>query len=694
MNVTTVHSLWLAPLCLLLGAALAWWLYRKAQGREGFSPRLGAFMAILRALAIASIAFFLLEPMVNMMVREVRKPVVVVLHDGSSSLTAAGDTASLKGAYREALERLPEELGDAYDIREFTYGEGVREGLHFDQQDALTDMGQALNEVYDRFSGPDLGAVIMDGDGITNRGRDPRLDAERLGVPIHTIALGDTTVRPDLLIRSVQHNRICFLGNEFPLIVRVDARHLKDVRTKVVVLHQGREVASQDLVVTADPFSHELAFSIKADRAGMQHYTVEVRGVDREFSQANNTQDVFIDVLDDRQKVLLLGASPHPDLGAIRLALLGLEGYEVDLDYATGFSKPVEAYDLIILHRLPSTKEGIVPLLERARAKAIPVLCILGSGMDMAALNNLRTGVRVTGARPAITDAQATLNTGFTYFTLDQETAKAIERFPPLQVPFGQYDLDRGAQALVMQRVGVVRTEAPLIAVLQQDGARMATIAGEGIWRWRIADQQRSGSTERADRLIHKLVQFLALKADKKRFRIDHAPLFTTSDAVVMNAEVYDPSYAPVPDAEVTINLKDEQGQEFPYAFRPAGDGYRLDAGRLPAGHYTWKANAQYKTERLAAQGEFIVRPIVLEATNLVADHGLLADLAARSGGTMVHPGDLDALVTAIKGERTIASRSMVQPRYTDLISVRWLFGVILLLLALEWSLRRWSGAY
>ena len=94
MNLTTAYSLWLAPLCLALGIALAWVLYRKSTSTEGFGKGLSLMLAGLRALAIAVIAFFLLEPMVRILVREVRKPVVVILHDGSSSILSSADSAS------------------------------------------------------------------------------------------------------------------------------------------------------------------------------------------------------------------------------------------------------------------------------------------------------------------------------------------------------------------------------------------------------------------------------------------------------------------------------------------------------------------------------------------------------------------------------------------------------------------------
>ncbi|HRD51504.1 MAG TPA: hypothetical protein PKY96_02540, partial [Flavobacteriales bacterium] len=81
-------------------------------------------------------------------------------------------------------------------VRAFTYGDALREGIGFAQDAVATDLSTALREMHDRFSGPDLAAVILDGDGIVNRGRDPRFDADRLNVPVFTIALGDTVVRP------------------------------------------------------------------------------------------------------------------------------------------------------------------------------------------------------------------------------------------------------------------------------------------------------------------------------------------------------------------------------------------------------------------------------------------------------------------------------------------------------------------
>lgn len=694
MNLTSTYSFWLAPLCVAFGMACAWLLYRGSAEQRGWSKGLVWTLGAARALAIALLAFFLLEPMVRVWEREVRKPVVVIAHDGSASLLAAGDTAALRTTYRTALEKLTEELGENYDVRSFTYGGNVTDGLRFDQTDGHTDIDALLRDVRDRFSGPDLGAVIMDGDGIFNRGRDPRLAAERLGVPIYAITLGDTTVRPDLVLKNVEHNRITYLGNEFPLLVRIQAHHLSGKRTTVVVSQGGRQVATKELPITGDPFVTDVPLMLKATMAGLQRYTVSLRSVEGEVNADNNTQNIYIDVLDDRQRILILAAMPHPDVAAVRGALDLLEGYSTELAYADRYAGEPADNDLIVLVQVPGVKAPAQAVIQRILQRNIPTLILYGQFSDAKALAALEPGVAVSNVQRSFTDAQAAFNKDLTLFTLQPDDIRAYERFPPLQVPFGQYDLGRGAVALFNQRVGVVRTAYPLIAFNQQGERRSAIVCGEGLWRWKLADQQQNNTTVHFDRLIQKLATFLALKADRSRFRVQHVPEFAENEPVLLSAELYNKSFELVNTPEASIALKDEEGQDYAYTFSRSDRGYRLEAGVLAPGRYTFKASTSLDGEVLSAAGQFLVKPMVAERMSTVADHRLWADIAARTNGRAVGPDSLSSLAAAMGARKELVSRSYAHASFNDLINLRALFFVLLALLTLEWLLRRRNGAY
>ncbi|HEX2617189.1 MAG TPA: hypothetical protein VHL57_06580, partial [Flavobacteriales bacterium] len=625
---------------------------------------------------------------------EVRKPVIVLAHDGSSSLLATGDTAALRSAYAKALAGLSAELGDNYEVRPFTYGSAVSEGLDFGQREAQTDIDQLFRAVQDRFAGPDLGAVVIDGDGIYNRGRDPRMTAERLGVPVFTVALGDTTVRPDLVLRNVDNNRITYLGNEFPVVARVEARHLRGKGTRVSVLHEGQEVAGKDVPVNSDPLITEVPLMVKASAAGLQRYTVRVRPVQGETTEANNAQTIYIDVLDDRQKVLILAQSPHPDVAALHQAMDGLEGYATDIAYAATFTGKVEEYDLVILHQLPAARSAIQPLLQRIVEKSIPTWTILGLNSDLSQVSALGSGVEVSGGQHTYTDAQAAVATDLSLFTLEPEDTRAYERFPPLQVPFGQYALGRGAVAVMTQKIGMVRTSYPLLAIQPQGERHAAVTCGEGLWRWRLADQQQNATTVHFDKLVRKVVQYLALKQDKSRFRVRHAQEFAQNEPVVLDAELYNASYERVNTPEATITLKDEEGKELAYTFSRTTDAYHLEAGVLPAGRYTWTAASTLNGERLTAKGEFLVKPLIAEQLSAVADHALWQGISARTEGLSVGPADVSRIAAAIRERKALVPRSYAHASFSDLIGLRWIFFALLALLTVEWALRRRNGSY
>ncbi len=85
---------------------------------------------------------------------------------------------------------------------------------------------------------------------------------------------------------------------------------------------------------------------------------VEVLPQPGEFSTRNNRQDVYLDVIDGKEKVLLLALAPHPDIKALRSILEKNQNYELDVRILTGTAAEATApadkqYDLIILHQIP-----------------------------------------------------------------------------------------------------------------------------------------------------------------------------------------------------------------------------------------------------------------------------------------------------------------------------------------------------
>ena len=225
MTILTEYPKWFILLCLLAAALYAGALYFRDKFNRTYGNRLATVLGILRFVATATLAFFVLKPLIKTIKRDVEKPIIVIAQDNSESLTISGDSALYKGAYLESLKALQQELGENYDVKGYTFGSEVHEGLDsISYTEKQTDFTNLLEEINTRYSGRNLGAIIIGSDGLYNKGSNPIYGYSKLNAPVYTIALGDTTVHRDVLLSEVAANRLAYLNNRFPISITVEGR--------------------------------------------------------------------------------------------------------------------------------------------------------------------------------------------------------------------------------------------------------------------------------------------------------------------------------------------------------------------------------------------------------------------------------------------------------------------------------------
>jgi len=124
------------------------------------------------------------------------------------------------------------------------------------------------------------------------------------------------------------------------------------------------------------------------------------------------------------------------------------------------------------------------------------------------------------------------------------------------------------------------------------------------------------------------------------------------------------------------------------------GNAYRLNAGKFPAGDYTYTASTVFDGQRFEKEGKFSVNELRVEYTDLVANHKLLYNLAVAKNGDIFSPKELDLLGNEILKQDNITPISYTQKTVKDLINWKWLYLIILVFLSIEWFLRKRNGGY
>jgi hypothetical protein len=401
-----------------------------------------------------------------------------------------------------------------------------------------------------------------------------------------------------------------------------------------------------------------------------------------------------IQVLENKQKILVLSGGSHPDIGALKNSLEKHVNYDVAVFTSEPFPSDLKGYNLIILHQLPSISRSGREIIDQSRKNRIPILIMIGSETMLQQLKMLGLGVEVTPLAGVFDEAQVQFNDLFGAFTTDKETKESLQRFPPLKVPFARFVLDPEYTVVAYQKVKNIPTSKPLIAVGIKNGIKTGIIFGEGIWRWRIYDHLLSGNKPVFVEWLDKFIQYLALHDNEDNFVVDFKPVYRETESIRMSAEVYNETYEPVAQAEVTMEISDSLNRQFFYAFDHINQFYRLDAGNFPPGRYQFKALAKAGTSEYGETGEFAVIPVNLEQIDFMANHRLLFQLSGETGGKYYHLNEAEDLTRDLVESREIKSVNYFQMSLDEWINRKWMFFLILLLLSAEWFLRKFWGIY
>jgi hypothetical protein len=293
-----------------------------------------------------------------------------------------------------------------------------------------------------------------------------------------------------------------------------------------------------------------------------------------------------------------------------------------------------------------------------------------------------------------MSEAQASYNGSFTSFIVTERLVDLLPSFPPLNTIFARYSLSGSAEVLFNQRIAGIESEDPLWLLYEGENKRTGVISGTGLWKWNIRTWLGTGDHELFYQLVNKSVQYLSMKEDKRRFRINAEPRTPENVPVSLTAELHNQSYEAFNEPDVFLEVFDEEGNRYEYLFNRTGNAYVLEIGGLGVGSYTFRASTEVGNESFTDEGGFAIVPVIAEQTSLQASHDILQELASSKGGRMIYASEMAELPGMLAERSDIKPLMHAERRYLEFIDIVWILGAILLLMSAEWFLRKWGGSY
>lgn len=698
-QISLQYPSWTLLLCIVGGVLFALFLYYRVHRYLDKAQWIKPLLSSLRFLSAAFIIFLLLGPMLKSIKEEAKQPSVALILDDSQSIPQSLEPEDLS-AYNSAMASLYNDLSEFYQVDVYAMDQAIR---HIDHPDSIahkgliTNISNGIDYISDLYEGENLGAVIISSDGIFNEGKNPLYSKYKSLSPIYTIALGDTIQRKDVAIKQILYNSVAYLEDKMLTQVDIQAQNAIGESLQLIVEKEApggyTRIASHNMAFKDQRSFETIEVPLDMNQVGVNHFRYRITTLSGEDNPYNNTKDIYIDVLDARQTIGIIAASPHPDIAALKQLLGQNKNYEVKVFFNLPDATQLASIDLAILHQLPSANVKIDNLLNQFNATKTPRVFIVGTQTDLASFNRSQKHVTITGSNGASNLAQASVLPTFVNFTLSDQLRGGLSSFPPLATPFGEYSMGAEVQTLLTQKIGKIETDFPLLSFADQDGIKTTFLFGTDIWRWKLFDYLQRSNFEYLSELLDKVVMYTSTKEDKRKFKVHNAQnIYNENEEIIFSAELYNNNYELVNDADVSMTITNENGDDYSFTFSRNAKSYILNAGKFQSGRYSYRATTNFNGQPHEVTGNFSVRSIQSELYDLQARHHVLYALSERFNGQMYYPENISNLVTIIKEndsmKPTIYQTSLAKP----LLDNKWLFALLALVLAAEWLLRRYHG--
>ena len=612
-----------------------------------------------------------------------------------------------------------------------------------------TAIGFVLESILREAQGKGLSGIILHSDGalraLAPYDVDPRAVARRLGelqIPIFPVAYGTTTVSDtslDLIVEDLLVDPYAFVKKTVPMRARLrvtgaagrkltvrllveDAKTRDGLKPGELKVPPASKNAQPVVVVetsrNSDVIPVELSYI--PDLPGEYKIAVEVVPFDDEIKKTNNRRSTLLTVRRGGINVAYFDHATVPEQKWLKL-LNTTDQIQLDFQPIV-FGKKSDRndidpemfqrgrYDVFIIGGVPAKTFGPEILKQlAARVDEGAGLLMIGGLHSFGAGGYAETPLEdllpvIMNKNEAISADEADPSQRHAEELVMVPTAKGIGHYvmridapdknreawlalPPLD----------GANKLRAKNdfVNILATSPegiPLLFSSEAGRARVMAFAGDTTWRWPLRGQRKAHQL-----FWRQMIFWLARKEEDQSqtvwVRVDPRN-YLPGATVKLALGARTPEGIPITDADFTVSVTNPKGEVQKLSAQRNGNEFAATYQQTDlAGDYWVSVSAQTKDRKEigSTSSRFLVDERDLELDNPAADHALLAELAALTGGSVVTPEQHGAFLERLLKEGLVRREETEVTRVT--LWDNWSFLILFVaLLSAEWTLRKLRG--
>lgn len=649
--------------------------------KSKLNTQLKTTLTVLRTISVLSILLLLINPKFESKTFYDEKPTLVIAVDNSESVSYLEQEQNATEIYQ--LLNGNSEIKKRFNVDTYSFGKALKpiDSLNFsEQQSNISNSLKQIGEVYANQVAP----IVLLTDGNQTYGTDYSFVSNTVKQPIYPVILGDSTIYTDVSIKQLNVNRYVFLKNKFPVEVIANYNGNETVNTELKIWSGNSLVFRKAIQFNAEKTSEIVSTTLLANSVGVKTYKVELTPLNQEKNTVNNSKNFGVEVIDQKTNIALVSDILHPDLGALKKSIESNEQRSVSILKPNEYIENINDFQLVILYQ---PNNNFNETLSGISDKNLNSFVITGNTTNFSLLNNSQSAFKQTVTNQS-EDFQPKLNRNYSTFIVDN---LSFEDYPPLQSEFGTIEFSIPNDVILSKSVNGIDTNQPMLSTFEIGSTKHALLSGEGLWRWRAQSFLESESFNDFDNFIGKLVQYLSSNKKRTRLNIDYKSFYNGNDDVIITAQYFNKNYEFDNSAALTIVLKNKEDnsvREVPLLLN--NGSYSVDLSGISSGSYDF--TIKHNTESVAASGSFEVLEYNVEQQFLNADVEKLQSLAKNSDGNAVFNTEIEGLISELLTDSRYATIQKSSKNIVPLIDWKYLLGIIVLSLFVEWFIRKYNG--
>ncbi len=609
--------IWLFALIIaILGAAI---LYHSPQ--PALSKARRSLLIVLRAIAIFILLSYLFKPVIHFIKKGANAPQVVFLTDNSLSMELMHHGKKKADLLNPATTKLKERYRKAgYDVLEYDFADG----LGGKKDNSL--LSKSLVSLAEEKDFSRVQQIVLASDGWL---RDSDFGfVQKLDKPIFALADTLRESSADLVLSKLKSERYAYRNENSIIRAELVAHEYSgeaSVRLKV-----GDKTVQERKVSLKEGEPTEVEFVHSFSQLGFFAFSVEVSPLRDEKRQGNNSLPGAIEVLKEKERIVVFSDAPAWDNMFILDAIAGnprweKQSYQVRDDRilksekpATLTAEPDPAAIVIINNGKLKLNLELQSYLDQKLKRGAGLMFL---GMPLPELSTYLPLLpsNITSSYQGFIRTQ----TSAANYPMLSPLSAEVSKLPPLDY----YYLTTAKKAQVLATINNPQN-SPAIAILENGGQRSISLSFLNLWRWQLNSPDAG-----YEKMMVNLITWLSNKS-LSSFSAVYKNSWLQGEEIEISLRSEDDIRSRALDSQPLLSVFDHKGNKaFEDFLVERQDDFAILFSLEEPGEYSFEISDQKSGKE--SRGRFMIEPESVEKRDYGFNLSLLGYLSAESGGEL-----------------------------------------------------------